>query len=56
MDSSGHGLSSYNVALPVETVQNAVFDIFDRDGNGVVDLMEVLCQGLVVIKLASGAG
>lgn len=36
-------LRSYNVEVPSETVQQAVFDIFDRDGNGVVDLMEILC-------------
>lgn len=26
-----------------EEIKNAVFDLFDRDGNGVVDMMEIIC-------------
>lgn len=36
-------LQQHGVALPGDEVQNAVFDLFDRDDNGVVDMMEIIC-------------
>merc|ERR1712176_524971 len=38
------GLLIHNgVELPSDATRNAVFDLFDRDDNGVVDLMELIC-------------
>lgn len=37
-----HILNNYRVSLPSQEIQNAVFDLFDRDGNHVVDLMELI--------------
>jgi Ca2+-binding EF-hand superfamily protein len=36
-------LTRHAVELPTETVRNAVFDLFDRDDNGIVDMMELIC-------------
>merc|ERR1712203_441901 len=36
-------LVAHNVAVPTEPIQNAVFDLFDRDDNNVVDMMELIC-------------
>merc|ERR1712083_693918 len=36
-------LATHNVDAPSAEVQNAVFDLFDRDDNRVVDLMELIC-------------
>merc|ERR1712190_415537 len=36
-------LAAHNVDVPSSEVQNAVFDLFDRDDNGIVDLMELIC-------------
>eukprot|EP00928_Gymnodinium_smaydae_P011657 TRINITY_DN14274_c0_g2_i2.p1 TRINITY_DN14274_c0_g2~~TRINITY_DN14274_c0_g2_i2.p1 ORF type:complete len:388 (+),score=89.87 TRINITY_DN14274_c0_g2_i2:77-1165(+) len=36
-------LQQKGVAIPSEATQNAVFDLFDRDDNDVVDLMELIC-------------
>jgi Ca2+-binding EF-hand superfamily protein len=36
-------LQQQGVDLPEVSVQNAVFDLFDRDGNNVVDMMEIIC-------------
>lgn len=36
-------LEANNIELPAEEVRNAVFDLFDRDSNHVVDMMEVIC-------------
>merc|ERR1719159_885560 len=36
-------LQQHGVDAPSEAVQSAVFDLFDRDDNGVVDMMELIC-------------
>jgi len=36
-------LSAHKVPVPADSTKNAVFDCFDRDDNGVVDLMELIC-------------
>jgi Ca2+-binding EF-hand superfamily protein len=36
-------LQNSGVEVPGEDVQKAVFDLFDRDDNGVVDMMELIC-------------
>lgn len=36
-------LQQFEVEVPEEAVKNAVFDLFDRDDNGVVDMMELIC-------------
>jgi len=36
-------LQAHEVECPPESVQNAVFDLFDRDDNNVVDMMELIC-------------
>merc|ERR1712039_657705 len=36
-------LATHNVDAPSMEVQNAVFDLFDRDDNNVVDMMELIC-------------
>lgn len=36
-------LQDHNVEVPSEEVRNAVFDLFDRDDNNVVDMMELIC-------------
>jgi len=36
-------LEKYGVDIPDKKVQDAVFDLFDRDDNGVVDMMELIC-------------
>jgi len=36
-------LESQEVELPTDSIQNAVFDLFDRDQNHVVDMMELIC-------------
>jgi len=36
-------LKNYGIEVPAESVKNAVFDLFDRDDNGVVDMMELIC-------------
>lgn len=36
-------LQNHGVEVPGDDVKNAVFDLFDRDDNGVVDMMELIC-------------
>merc|ERR1719272_1103475 len=36
-------LQQFEVEVPADEVKNAVFDLFDRDDNGVVDMMELIC-------------
>jgi Ca2+-binding EF-hand superfamily protein len=36
-------LQKFDVEVPSNDVKNAVFDLFDRDDNGVVDMMELIC-------------
>jgi len=36
-------LEQLQVDAPSDEVKNAVFDLFDRDDNGVVDMMELIC-------------
>merc|ERR1719460_92727 len=36
-------LSDHGVDAPNKQVQDAVFDLFDRDDNNVVDMMELIC-------------
>lgn len=36
-------LHKNNIESPAESVRNAVFDLFDRDDNNVVDMMELIC-------------
>merc|ERR1719453_2292231 len=36
-------LQQFGVDSPDDNVKNAVFDLFDRDDNGVVDMMELIC-------------
>merc|ERR1712178_239404 len=36
-------LQESEVESPPESVQHAVFDLFDRDDNNVVDMMELIC-------------
>jgi len=36
-------LEQHQIDAPSQDVCNAVFDLFDRDGNGVVDMMELVC-------------
>jgi Ca2+-binding EF-hand superfamily protein len=36
-------LQGHSVEVPPKEVQNAVFDLFDRDDNNVVDMMELIC-------------
>jgi Ca2+-binding EF-hand superfamily protein len=36
-------LSDHGIAAPDDSVQHAVFDLFDRDENNIVDMMELIC-------------
>lgn len=36
-------LKAHNIESPTDQVKNAVFDLFDRDENHVVDMMELIC-------------
>jgi len=36
-------MQQFGVEMPPDDVKNAVFDLFDRDDNGVVDMMELIC-------------
>lgn len=36
-------LQNFQVEVPTDDVKNAVFDLFDRDDNGIVDMMELIC-------------
>lgn len=36
-------LKAHNIEPPTDQVKNAVFDLFDRDENHVVDMMELIC-------------
>jgi len=36
-------LLDQGVEFPPESIQSAVFDLFDRDDNGIVDMMELIC-------------
>mmetsp|Transcript_15748 Transcript_15748/g.28691 ORF Transcript_15748/g.28691 Transcript_15748/m.28691 type:complete len:413 (-) Transcript_15748:89-1327(-) len=36
-------LTNHNVEVPSTDVKNAVFDLFDRDDNHIVDMMELIC-------------
>jgi len=42
---AAHGalLDSCGVEHPPDEVKNAVYDLFDRDDNGIVDMMEIVC-------------
>jgi Ca2+-binding EF-hand superfamily protein len=52
-------LAAHGVSAPSENVTVAVFDLFDRDQNGIVDMMELvcgislLCQGTEDDKIAA---
>merc|ERR1719181_948910 len=39
----GEILDAHKVEIPSDEVRNAVFDLFDRDDNHVVDMMEIIC-------------
>jgi Ca2+-binding EF-hand superfamily protein len=43
IDAYSNLLKAYGIEVPAESVKNAVFDLFDRDDNGVVDMMELIC-------------
>jgi len=43
MEAYGALLQANSIEAPGEDVQHAVFDLFDRDGNNVVDMMELIC-------------
>jgi len=45
-------LQDQGIEVPSDAIKNAVFDLFDRDDNNVVDMMEVICG---VSLLCSGA-
>jgi len=36
-------LEAHSIEPPSQDVCNAVFELFDRDGNGIVDMMELVC-------------
>jgi len=36
-------MEATQVEMPNDEVKNAVFDLFDRDDNGIVDMMELIC-------------
>lgn len=36
-------MAAHSIEAPGEEVQNAVFDLFDRDDNNIVDMMELIC-------------
>lgn len=36
-------LEARNIEVPNDEVRNAVFDLFDRDENNIVDMMELIC-------------
>jgi Ca2+-binding EF-hand superfamily protein len=36
-------LQKFDIEVPSDDIKNAVFDLFDRDDNGVVDMMELIC-------------
>jgi len=36
-------LQANSIEAPAESVQHAVFDLFDRDDNNIVDMMELIC-------------
>lgn len=36
-------LVDQGIEIPSEDIQHAVFDLFDRDDNGVVDMLELIC-------------
>eukprot|EP00931_Biecheleriopsis_adriatica_P094117 TRINITY_DN6779_c0_g1_i1.p1 TRINITY_DN6779_c0_g1~~TRINITY_DN6779_c0_g1_i1.p1 ORF type:complete len:371 (+),score=91.20 TRINITY_DN6779_c0_g1_i1:73-1113(+) len=36
-------LQDHSIEVPSDEVKNAVFDLFDRDDNNVVDMMELIC-------------
>lgn len=40
---AGGRICRVEIELPSKAVQDAVFDLFDRDDNGVVDMMELIC-------------
>ena len=52
-------LGAHGVSAPTAQVCAAVYDLFDRDQNGVVDMMELvcgislLCQGTEDDKIAA---
>lgn len=39
----GQLLSNFGIAVPDQKVIDAVFDLFDRDDNGILDMMELVC-------------
>lgn len=43
-------LDSHGIAQPSEDVKHAVFDLFDRDDNDVVDQMELVCGMTLLCK------
>lgn len=36
-------IQKFGLEVPPQNVKNAVFDLFDRDDNGIVDMMELIC-------------
>mmetsp|Transcript_59600 Transcript_59600/g.103997 ORF Transcript_59600/g.103997 Transcript_59600/m.103997 type:complete len:350 (+) Transcript_59600:84-1133(+) len=43
LDAYAQVLQAHAVEVPTEPVRNAVFDLFDRDDNHIVDMMELIC-------------
>jgi len=43
-------LASCGVEAPAPEVSNAVYDLFDRDDNGIVDMMEIVCGVSLLCK------
>jgi len=39
----GELLATHDLQMPPEDVQSAIFGLFDRDNNGMVDMMELIC-------------
>lgn len=49
-DAHGKLLDSCKVDHPPQEVKNAVFDLFDKDDNGIVDMMEIVCGVSLLCK------
>lgn len=50
MEVKANILQSQNVQLPPQNVSNAVFDLFDKDDNDSVDMMELICGVSLLCK------
>jgi len=46
-------LREQRIDVPVDNVLGNTFDVFDRDGNGVIDLMELVCGAAILCKGSS---